>query len=201
MNGLQAPFAPDWVSPPGDTILDLIGERGWTQSELAKRLGYTEKHISHLLNGKAPLTDEAALRLERVLGSNGGFWLAREAKYREHVARIAAARAQAGWVSWLEELPLRDLMASGAVPRVRNDAKNKPGLVDACLRFFGVASPDEWRTYYGGMQVAFRRSRAEQSISAPSLPGYALVNSKRKSAMARSTTKSALREYSGPSAT
>ncbi|MDA3902874.1 MAG: ImmA/IrrE family metallo-endopeptidase, partial [Desulfuromusa sp.] len=32
-----------------------------------------------------------------------------------------------------------------------------------CLRFFGVASPDEWRSHYGEMQCAFRRSRADQS--------------------------------------
>lgn len=163
MTELSAPFAPDWVSPPGDTILDLIEERSWTQAELARRLGYTEKHISQLINGKAPLTDEAALRLERVLGANAGFWLAREAKYREHCARLEAGRAHAGWISWLDELPVRELMASGAIPKVRNDAKHRPGLVDACLRFFGVASPDDWRSHYGGMQVAYRRSRAEQS--------------------------------------
>lgn len=163
MTELSAPFAPDWVSPPGDTILDLIEERNWTQGELARRLGYTEKHVSQLINGKVPLTDEAAMRLERVLGSNAGFWLAREAKYREHCARLEAGRMHAGWVHWLDELPIKELMTSGAIPQCRNDAKNRPGLVDACLRFFGVASPDDWRVHYGGMQVAFRRSRAEQS--------------------------------------
>lgn len=163
MTELRAPFAPDWVSPPGDTIVDLIDERGWTQAELAKRLGYTEKHISQLINGKVPLTDDAALRLERVLGSNAGFWLAREAKYREHCARLEAARTHADWVSWLDELPVKELMTSGAIPKLRNDTKNRSALVDACLCFFGVASPDDWRAHYGGMQISFRRSRAEQS--------------------------------------
>ena len=46
MTELSAPFAPDWVSPPGDSILDIAEERGWTQAELAQRLGYTEKHVS-----------------------------------------------------------------------------------------------------------------------------------------------------------
>src|SRR5439155_10391522 len=81
MTELNAPYAPDWVSPPGDTILDIIEERGWSQTELATRLGYSEKHVSQLVNGKVPLSDETAMRLERVLGSNAGFWLAREAKY------------------------------------------------------------------------------------------------------------------------
>lgn len=163
MSELSAPFAPDWISPPGETILDLIEERGWTQAEVAKRLGYTEKHISQLINGKVPLTDEAALRLERVLGSNAGFWLAREAKYREHCARLEAARGHLDWTPWLDELPIKDLMSSGAIPKCRNDIKHKPFIVDACLRFFGVASPDDWRAHYGAMQVAYRRSRAEQS--------------------------------------
>ncbi len=163
MTELRAPFAPDWVSPPGDTIVDIIEERGWTQAELAKRLGYTEKHVSQLLNGKVPLTDDAALRLEHVLGSNAGFWLAREAKYREHSARLQAARTQASWVDWLDELPLKELMDAGVITKCRIVAKHKPGLVNGCLRFFGVASPDDWRVHYGGMQVAFRRSRAEQS--------------------------------------
>lgn len=163
MTDLRDAFTPDWVSPPGDTILDIIEERGWSQIELADRLGYSEKFISQLINGKVALTVEAAVRLERVLGSTLDFWLSREANYQRHLARLEAAERHANWVSWLDELPLRELMAAKAVPKLRMDAKHKPALVEACLRFFGVASPDEWRGHYGGMQVAFRRSREEQS--------------------------------------
>lgn len=163
MTELNAAFVPDWVSPPGDSILDIADERGWTQAELAQRLGYTEKHVSQLINGKVPLSVDAALRLERVLGSNAWFWLAREANFQKHKARLDAAEKHAAWVSWLDELPIKDLMACGAIFTQRIDAKTKPGLVDDCLRFFGVASPDDWRAHYGGMQMAFRRSRAEQS--------------------------------------
>ena len=163
MTELSAPFAPDWVLLPGASILDLAEERGWAQTELAQRLGYSEKHISQLINGKVPLTVDAAQRLERVLGSTMDFWLSLEANYQKHKARLEAAERHAAWVPWLEELPLKELMASEAIPKQRLDNKNKPGLVEACLRFFGVATPDEWRTHYGGMQVAFRRSRAEQS--------------------------------------
>ncbi len=156
-------FSPDWVSPPGDTICDAAEERGWTQAELALRLGYTEKHMSQLINGKVPLSMDAAMRLERVLGSTVDFWLAREAKYQHHKARLEAAARHATWTPWLDELPVKELMAHGAIPKQRMDAKNKPDLVEACLRFFGVASPAEWRAHYGQMHVAFRRSRAEQS--------------------------------------
>jgi len=163
MTDLKVPTAPDWVSPPGESILDIAEERGWTQAELARRLGYTEKHISQLVNGKVPLTVDAAVRLERVVGSTVDFWLKREANYQKHKARLEEAATHASWVSWLDELPLKELMAACAIPKMRIDAKNKPALVDPCLRFFGVASPDDWRSCYSEMQVAFRRSRAEQS--------------------------------------
>ena len=39
------PFSPDWVSPPGDTILDFLEERDWTQQQLADPLGYSLKHV------------------------------------------------------------------------------------------------------------------------------------------------------------
>jgi len=164
MTDLDAPFAPDWLAPPGDTIADVLEERGWTQAELARRLGYTEKHVSQLINGKAAITEDTASRLERVLGSTAGFWLRKEATYRERLERQQFAQRCAGWVDWLDRLPIKELMAQGIVSKARLVEKNKPVLVEACLRFFGVASPDEWEgVYVADLKAQYRRSRAEQS--------------------------------------
>jgi HTH-type transcriptional regulator/antitoxin HigA len=86
-------FRPDWISPPGETIADLIEEREWSQADLAERLGYSTKHISLLINGKAPITEKTALKLENVLGSSASFWLSREAQYRAKLARQEAEAA------------------------------------------------------------------------------------------------------------
>ncbi|MPS98575.1 MAG: helix-turn-helix domain-containing protein [Pseudomonas sp.] len=163
MTELSAPFAPDWVSPPGDSIADAIDERSWTQAELAARLGFSEKFVSQLLNGKVALTQETAEKLEKVIGGSIEFWMDREANYQRHKARLEAAKRHCSWVSWLIELPIKELMSCNAIPKVRVDEKNKPGIVEACLKFFGVASPDQWRDHYCGMQVSFRRSKEEQS--------------------------------------
>lgn len=161
---LNAPFDPDWTSPPGDTIRDAAEERGWTQAELAQRLGYSEKHVSQLINGKVPVTTDTAQRLQRVLGSTVQFWLTREANYQRDLARLEAKRKHAEWVPWLERLPVKALMASGALPKLRQDAKNKPKLVEACLSFFGVASPDDWQAHYGAsLQHQFRRNRTDDA--------------------------------------
>lgn len=95
MRGVEtgAPFTPNWASPPGDTIADVLEERGWTQAALAKRLGCAEKHVSQLINGEAPITEEMASDLARVIGSTAGFWLRREAAYR---ARLSARANDTG---------------------------------------------------------------------------------------------------------
>ena len=79
-------FSPDWISPPGDSISDLLDELDWTQNQLANRLGYSEKHISQLINGNATLSEETAIKLERVVGGSAAFWLSREAQYRAQLA-------------------------------------------------------------------------------------------------------------------
>ena len=75
-------FGPDWVSPPGDTIADLLHERDWTQAEFATRLGTSREFVDQLVSGHASIDEAIALRLERVLGSTTRFWLNREADYR-----------------------------------------------------------------------------------------------------------------------
>ena len=61
-------FMPDWVSPPGDTMADILEERSLSPVELARRMGDTTEHINELLSGRAAITAEVAWRLARVLG-------------------------------------------------------------------------------------------------------------------------------------
>jgi HTH-type transcriptional regulator / antitoxin HigA len=163
VQGADAPFAPDWVSPPGDTILDLLEERDWTQQQLADRLGYSLKHVNQLIKAKVPLTEDAAIRLQNVLGASAGFWLTREAQYRERVAVLDAAQRQITMVPWLERFPVKEMMDAGILAKRRIDSKSKPGLVGELLGYFGVASPDQWDSQYGCMELAFRRSREDQA--------------------------------------
>jgi HTH-type transcriptional regulator/antitoxin HigA len=156
-------FSPDWVSPPGDTILDFLEERDWTQQQLADRLGYSLKHVNQLIKAKVPLTEDAAIRLQNVLGASVGFWLTREAQYRERMALLDAAERQIAMVPWLDRFPIKEMMDAGALGKRRLDAKSKPQLVGELLSFYGVASPDQWETQYECMQLSFRRSREDQA--------------------------------------
>ncbi|MEW8107128.1 MAG: ImmA/IrrE family metallo-endopeptidase [Candidatus Thiodiazotropha endolucinida] len=156
-------FAPDWVSAPGDTILDLMEERDWNQVELANRLGFSTKHLNQLIKGKVTLTYDTAQKLERVLGSTVSFWMNRESKYRQHVARLEAEQNYKSWTDWLDDVPVNELKKIGAIENLRSIESNKPKLVEHLLSFFGVASPDEWRSYYGSMSASFRKTKEEQA--------------------------------------
>jgi HTH-type transcriptional regulator / antitoxin HigA len=157
------PFAPDWASPPGDTILDLIEEREWTQVQLAGRLGTSTKYVNQLIKGSVALTENRAMGLSNVLGASVEFWLKREAQYKARLALLEANEGHKKMIAWLESFPLKELMDAGVIAKRRITATIKPLLVGELLQFFGVASPKEWEDIYGRMALSFRRSRPEQS--------------------------------------
>ena len=74
-------FAPDYISPPGETLEDVLDDRGMTQAELAERTGLSRKTVNEIIKGKAPITPETALHLEHVFGIPARFWNAREHQY------------------------------------------------------------------------------------------------------------------------
>lgn len=148
------PFRPNWVSPPGATIEDALGERGWTQAELAERLGMSAKHVSLLVNGKASISADTAVALASVLGSTAEFWLEREAKYRAGLARLEERKRLEADVAWLAELPLAHMIKHGWVPK----EADKVDQVLSCLRFFGVATVEAFRAMFQQPLTAFRAS-------------------------------------------
>lgn len=74
-------FAPDWVSPPGDTIWDILTQRNMSLAEFQAQTGFDFPYLQDLLTGKASISPEAAWRLSVVLGSTSEFWLARQRNY------------------------------------------------------------------------------------------------------------------------
>ena len=76
------------ATPPGATIKEQLEYRGMSQREFAKRMDYSEKFISQLINGQVELTPNTAHRLEMVLGVPSAFWMNLEARYREKLLKV-----------------------------------------------------------------------------------------------------------------
>lgn len=71
----------DLVIHPGETILDVLNERGITQSELAKRTGMSAPYISNVISGEKDISAGLAMALEYALGVPKSFWLNLQANY------------------------------------------------------------------------------------------------------------------------
>jgi HTH-type transcriptional regulator/antitoxin HigA len=154
----QNQYTPDFVSPPGETLLDTLETLGMTQAELANRTGRPKKTINEIVQGKAAITSETALQLELVLGVPATFWLRREQQYREWLARQEEENRLRNQTGWLREIPLQQMISFGWVKGFEDPVRQ----LREVLNYFGVASPDQWRTLYEGA-VAFRRSMAFQA--------------------------------------
>jgi HTH-type transcriptional regulator/antitoxin HigA len=72
----------------GSIIKEYLEELGMSQKECAKRLGISEKHFSNLLNGKNRLTEDIAIKFEKIFHNvPASYWLNYESKYREYLKR------------------------------------------------------------------------------------------------------------------
>ncbi len=129
-----------FLVPTGRIIKEYLDERKISQKDLAHRIDVSEKHISNLLNGKTRLTEDMALKLERVMPDvSAGYWLNYEAKYREYLAREKEQE-------WLESLDLKAIAERFHFKEVFKGTQMT--LVEQAiemLKLIGVSSFDQYR--------------------------------------------------------
>lgn len=156
-------FVPDWASAPGETISDLLTDRGISIPDFASAVEMSPSRAKDLMAGEEIISEEIAGKLSAFLGSSPQFWLRREQQYREDLARKLTAMSQED-VSWLDELPVSDMIRFGWIASVRSRKER----LQECLKFFGVLSADAWRESYG---ITLHRVAFKTSNSFDSSPG------------------------------
>ncbi len=152
-------YTPDYAVAPGETLLETIEAFGMSQAELAIRTGRPVKTINEIIKGKASITPETALQLERVLGVPARFWSNLERSYREALARQEEQHRLKGQEEWLKEIPVRAMIK---MQWIRSHTR-KVQQIQEVLGFFGVASPVQWEAIWKSKQVNFRQSAVFQS--------------------------------------
>ena len=66
---------------PGETIADVLEDRGITQTELVARTGVSTAYVSNVIAGKKDISANFAFGLEYALGVPKSFWLNLQANY------------------------------------------------------------------------------------------------------------------------
>lgn len=86
---------------PGSVIrLDYMEPLGLSVTALAERLGVSRKHMSGIVNERAGVTPDMALRLSRAFGTTPGLWL----NMQQILDLFEAQHTPGGWEK-VEALP------------------------------------------------------------------------------------------------
>ncbi|AFM24864.1 HigA family addiction module antitoxin [Desulfomonile tiedjei] len=152
-------FTPDYVISPGEILEETLEARGIKKKEFAERCGLSDKTVSLIIHGKAPVLPETAIQFERVLGVSAAIWNNLEAAYRLHHANKAEQDKLNTQRQWAKRFPVNELAKRGFIEKP-DDAID---AVRKLLNFFAVASIEIWEKRYASMLVAYRHSPSFKS--------------------------------------
>jgi len=145
-------FTPNWISPPGDTILDLLSERNLSISDFDEFVSDGSLDINKLLNGELEIDNSIAQYLASFFVTSKSFWIKRDAQYRENKQSLSMQIDTLTPMKWLKDFPISDMVKSGWICADRTFQSR----FNACLQFFNVSSISEWETNY--------KNRVEQAL-------------------------------------
>lgn len=137
-------FTPTVVFHPAETLREKLTEMGMSIKEFALRTGKPEKTIIAVLNEESSLTPEMGVLFEKVTQIPASFWIDKQARYNEYIARNKQEEALINAQEWAKEFPYAEMAKHNWVPPTRNIEQKTHHL----LSFFGVASPAAWESLY-----------------------------------------------------
>jgi HTH-type transcriptional regulator/antitoxin HigA len=161
-------WTPDVPVAPGETIREILEDRAISQVDFATRLGRSEKFVSQLVNGKAPLTYETAIELERVLGVSASFWNRSEATYRGLLARQQQAAESDDRAEWARSFPAKEMAEKGWIAREVSPAEQAEEL----LSFFGVSSIEAYQEYWSSPKRLAARMSTAYTAETPAITAW-----------------------------
>lgn len=122
----------NYAVAPGEYLEEWIEANSLSQQRTAELLGSSRKQVNEIVNGRAPITSDTAMRLERVVGIPAKTWLKYEALYRADLARIADEENLAQYADEIAPSTAAYLRKMGATSATK---KNPGKLVSDFLAF------------------------------------------------------------------
>lgn len=129
---------------PGLRLLEALEEHHMSQAELCARIGRSRKLINEIIKGKASIAYDTAIQLELALAIPAAEWNQLEVDFRDHQERRKHEAALAAELDWLDEVPLPAMIEAKWV----EEKPTKLEQAQDMLRWFGVATPAQWRRIY-----------------------------------------------------
>ena len=80
-------MAPMGPIHPGEYLAEHLEELGLSHAQFAEVLGVTPYRVSQIMNRRAPITADLAVRIGRAFGQSAEFWMGLQQMYDLEVAR------------------------------------------------------------------------------------------------------------------
>ncbi|MCF7820300.1 MAG: HigA family addiction module antidote protein [Candidatus Pacebacteria bacterium] len=151
---------------PGETIVELLEEKGMTQLELAKRMGRPHKTINEIIKGKASITPETAIQLEGVFSVPANFWMNLESNYQVALVRFNFLKKLEKEYKIAEKYPYKEMIKLGWI----SPCKENKEVVKCMLNFFGVISLENVveKNIFVGVQyrISSKKNHSKEAVTA-----------------------------------
>ncbi|MDA3802743.1 MAG: HigA family addiction module antitoxin [Patescibacteria group bacterium] len=151
---------------PGETLVELLEEKGMTQLELAERMGRPPKTINEIIKGKASITPETAIQLEGVFSVPASFWMNLESNYQIALARFNFVKKLENEYKIAEKYPYKEMVKLGWI----NPCREVKEVVKCMLNFFGVISLEnvvEKNIFVGAQyRISSKKNHSKEAVTA-----------------------------------
>lgn len=137
-------YSPNIVFHPATTLNEKLEEMGMSKKEFALRTGKPQKTIIAVLKEESSITSEMAILFESVTQIPAQFWINKQARYNEYIARKKYEVAIAKATEWAKQFPYSDMAKHKWVVPTRKAEEKTINL----LNYFGVASHSSWEKLY-----------------------------------------------------
>ncbi|MBE9388188.1 helix-turn-helix domain-containing protein [Vagococcus salmoninarum] len=162
---------PNYATPPGATLKEVLAEKMMTQTDLAQRVGLTTKTISKIVNGTAPLSPETASNLEIVLGVPASFWNNLEISFRANLEEKRKQEEISKQIEFIKCSPYNEMAKVGLVEKTKDNMEKVSNL----LRFFGCATVDILQNQINDNKVLAGAYRGSATAEVDKLALYAWI--------------------------
>lgn len=82
-------FEPAWAYPPGEFIREELAERGMSEDDFARIIGWTRETLDALLVRNEPIDAQQAADIAKGFGTSAQFWLNLEMIYRRWLGYVS----------------------------------------------------------------------------------------------------------------
>ena len=114
---LRTQYNPNYTVHQGAILEKTLRARGMKKDVFAQLVGLTDKTVSQIINGSAPITPASALRFERVLNVSSSVWNNLESQYRLYLAKENDRVELEKNIEWAKKFPISEISKLGLIEK------------------------------------------------------------------------------------